>query len=129
MTPIPLIGNNIYLVSAMTGLSVEEIQKMMREAEIESKKKHDREWAIEFLGKDEAWYDEAMEKIAAIEKTLPKDIDHREKTIRLYGWIADSVPEIPLDIPLEMDSTYARADSIKLIMTNPGLYLKIINWD
>lgn len=129
MEAIPLTGNNIYLASAVSGLSVNELVKMRSEAQYRAERKAKREWALDFLGKDEAWYDKAMEKIAAIEKTLPDDIGYREKTIRLYGWIADSVPEISLDIPLETDTAYARASSIELILTDLDLYKKIINWD
>jgi hypothetical protein len=128
MNAIPLIGSNIYLASALTGVSVQELDKKIDEARDKRQKDENRKWAIAFLGKDEQWYDEAMKKIETIQSSLPKDIDHKEQTIRLYGWIADSVSK-NLTIPMETDHTYARAYCVELVLTNPDLYTKVINWD
>jgi len=53
-----------------------------------------------------------MQKIQEIATALPDDLGYKE-----------------LSIPMETDREYARADSVEMILTNPNLYLKIINWD
>jgi hypothetical protein len=129
MEAIPLTGDNIYLAAAVSGLSVAELERMKFDAQQQAKEKEQKEWALDFLGKDEAWYDDAMQKIAQIEATLPEGVGYREKTIRKYGWIADSVPQISLDIPMQTDTKYARAYSIELILTDLDGYKRVINWD
>lgn len=71
----------------------------------------------------------AIEKIKIIDQSLPKDINYKERTIKVYGWIADTIKHKSLSIPMESNIEYARADCIQLILTNPNLYLKITNWD
>ena len=124
----PLNGRNIYTASALTGIPVAELAKKKNEAMIKSKSESDKKWAINFLEKDEQWYEETMVKIEAIRSKLPKDIHHKEKTMKLYAWIADTVTR-SLDIPMETDHKYARASSIEMILTNPDLYHKILRWE
>jgi len=126
---VPLNRANIHLVAAKVNTSVEELLEKRDEAEHLRKEEHDKQWAIDFLGKDEQWYDEAMLKIKEIAATLPDDLHHKERTIKLYGWIAETIKHKALSIPMETDTEYARADSVEMILTNPKLYLKIINWD
>ena len=126
---IPLTGANIYMASAITEMSVDELLKRQREAEHTYKVKHDREWAIEFFDKDDTWYDEVTKKVKDISADLPKDMDHRERTIKLYGWIADMFPNKYFSIPMEMNTKYAAAYCVKLILTNPSGYLQAISWD
>jgi len=89
----------------------------------------DKSWAIDFLGKDEQWYEEAIKKVEFIKNTLPAGLNHKERTIKLYGWIADTITHRALLIPMETDQEYARANSVEMVLTNPDLYQKIINWD
>ena len=70
-----------------------------------------------------------MQKIKEIAARLPDDLDYKERTIKMYGWIADTITHKELSIPMETDREYARADSVEMILTDPKLYLKIINWD
>lgn len=126
---IPLYGQNIYAAAALADVSVDELLKMKSESEIQYKKDKNREWAIAKLGKDEEWYETAMKKVEAIRLTLPDVIDYKEKTKRLYGWIAMEVHNVNLSIPMEMDKEYSEAECIELILTNPDMYLKIIHWD
>jgi len=126
---IPLNGQTLYTAAAMADISVDELLEMDRESRAQYKKDKDKEWALDKLGKDEAWYDAAMQKIAEIKSTLPEGLNYKEKTKRIYGWIAEEVSDIPFSIPMEMDDEYARAHSVELILTNPDVYLKIINWD
>ena len=126
---IPLYGQNIYAAAAIADISVEELQKMQHESEVKYKKDKDKEWALGKLGKDEEWYNNTMEKIEEIRSNIPDDLDYKEKTKKLYGWIAKEVSNIDLSIPMEMDKEYAAVECIELILTNPDMYLKVINWD
>jgi len=126
---IPLYGQNIYTATALTDISVEELQKSQHESEEKYIKDKDKEWALEKLSKDEEWYDNAMKKIEEIRSTLSDDLNYKEKTKKLYGWIANEVSDVNLSIPMEMDKEYSEAECIELILTNPDMYLKIINWD
>ena len=126
---IPLYGQNIYVAAAIADISVEELQNMQHESEEKYRKDKDKEWALGKLGKDEEWYDNTMKKIEEIRSTLPDDLDHDDRTKMLYGWISKEVSNVDLSIPMEMDKEYAAAECIKLILTNPNMYLKIISWD
>ncbi len=126
---IPLNRANIHLVAAMVDTSVQELLEKKDEAERLRQEESDKQWAIDFLGKDEQWYDEAMQKIKEIKATLPDGIGYKERTIKMYGWIADTITHKDLSIPLETDHEYARADSVEMILTNPKLYSKVIRWD
>ena len=124
----PLNGSNIYAASALTGISVAELAKKKNEAMARSIDEKNRQYSLNFLDKDEQWYEEAMLKIEAIKSKLPKEMHHKEKTIRLYGWIADTIDR-NLTIPMESDNKYARALSVELLLTNLELYEKILRWE
>ena len=126
---IPLCEQNIYAAAAIADISVEELQKMQNESEVKYKKDKDKEWALGKLGKDEEWYDNTMKKVEEIRSTLSDDLDYKEKTKKLYGWIANDVSNVNLSIPMEIDKEYAQAECVELILTNPDMYLKIISWD
>lgn len=116
------------LASAKTGLSMQEIAKMKNQAAIDTKKKNDKKWALQELGYDEKWWDEAWIKIDKIKASLPKDMDYKQKCIKMFGWIKPTNGR-RYTIPTETDQEYAHATSIELIMTNHDLYQKILNWD
>ncbi|MCI0501513.1 MAG: hypothetical protein L0Y61_07175 [Epsilonproteobacteria bacterium] len=126
---IPLYGQNIYTAATLADVSVEELLKMKSESESKYKEDKNREWAIAKFGKDEEWFEATMKKVEAIRLTLPDDINHKEKTKRLYGWIAKEVHNVDSSIPMEMDKEYSKAMCIELILTDPDRYLKIIHWD
>ena len=128
-TIIPLYGQNIYAAAATADVSVEELLEKQQESEAQYKKDKDKEWAIDLLKKDEARYGNTMKKIEEIRSTLPDNLDYKEKTKKLYGWITEEVSNVTLSIPMERDTEYAEAECIELILTNPDMYLKIINWD
>ena len=110
-------------------ISVEELENKRIEAKQKFEDEQNRKWAIAKLGKDEAWYADTIQKIEDIKVTLSKEINYKERTIKLYGWIADSFPNLNLSIPMQSDTEYARADCICLILTDPSMYHKITNWD
>ena len=129
MKQLPITRKNIHSVALNNDIGVEKLQEMVVKSQIDFKREEDIKWAVKKLGKTREWYDEATKKIAKMRKTLPKDISARDEVIMLYGWIADEVPNIYLELPLITDKEYARASSVEMIMTNPNLYLKCINWD
>ena len=130
MQPIPLNSrSNILMASAITGMSMDKIYDKMYKASVEYKKEKDKEWAIGFFQKDEQWYEATLEKVKQIESTLDENMDYKEKTIKLYGWIAKEVPKRHYSIPTETNQEYATARCIELILTKPDAYLKILNWE
>ena len=126
---IPVNSLNIYTVAAQVNLSASELYDKMDESKNAYKKRCDKEWAVRYLSKDENWFDEAEQKIEQIRKSLPEKMDDKERTIKLYGWIADTVEQGQLQKPLTDNTEYSRADSVCLIMTNPDLFNKICRWD
>ncbi len=126
---LPITRHNFAAVACIAGMSVAELNSEIQKAEADFRKQKNREWAINLFRKDEKWFDDALATIEAIRATLPKDMDPKEKIIRLYGWIADTVEPSLLTQPMMADSEFRRADSVYLILTNPALYLKIRNWD
>ena len=124
-----LTRQNMHIIASEMNISVEELENKRIKAKQNFQDEQDKQWAIAKLGKDEAWYADAIQKIEDIKATLPNDIDYRERTKMLYGWIAESVPNLNLSIPMESDIEYARADCISLILTDPSMYHKITNWD
>lgn len=126
---VPLNSRNIHAVAAQANISASDLYDKMLESKIDYKKQCDKKWAIRYLRKDEKWFDEAEEKIDQIRKSLPEGMDNKEQTIKLYGWIADTVAQALLSLPLTENSEYSRADSVSLIMTNPDLFNKIRRWD
>mgnify|MGYP006899595610 CR=1 FL=1 len=126
---IPVNNRNIHTVAAQANISANDLYDKMAESKITYKKQCEKEWAISYLSKDEKWFDEAEKKIEQIRKSLPEGMDEKEKIIKLYGWIADTVEQGLLRMPLTDNTEYSRADSVSLIMTNPDLFNKICRWD
>lgn len=126
---IPITRKNIHMIAAQVDIPAKKLQEMVVKSKIEFEREQDIKWAIQKLGKTQEWYDEAIKKIANIRDTLPKDISGKEEVVKLYGWIADTLPNMDFSIPLQNDKEYVRASSVEMIMTNPSLYLKVINWD
>lgn len=129
MKAIPLTNaGNFQTAAAMAGISAEELMQKMFDAQQETKKKNQKEWVLDFLDKDEVWWDETLQKVEEIRASLPKDLDYKKKTIRLYGWIAESLGR-QFDIPMEPDRKYADASGIKLLLTDLDAYHRIMNWN
>jgi hypothetical protein len=126
---IPITRANFSTVALMAGISTSELHDELMKAQAEHKRTKDREWAISLLEKDEKWFDETLAAIELIRKTLPEGMDREEKTICLYGWIADTVKPGILTQPLMENTEFRRADTVNLILENPALYMKIRNWD
>lgn len=122
-TYIPLLGGNIYMAAAIAGADVEELIGKMHEAEFDYKQKSDRKWAMDFLGWDELYYEEAIAKISEISLTLNDDLDHKQKTIAKYGWMQSKGKEP--SIYMELNQDYSHAHGMELILTQPDLYIKI----
>ncbi len=129
MKAIPLTNSgNIQAAAAEADITVDDLAQMMFDAQYEARKKSQKEWVLDFLEQDEAWWDETMAKIARLDKELPKDMPYKERTIKLYGWVAKSLDR-HFDIPMETDQEFADADAIELLLTNLDMYHKIMRWD
>jgi len=130
MPNIPLIGNNIYLVAAMTGMEVEELLDKMSEAERKYIEEQKLEWQAQILRKDAEWVKKTKAKVDEMSENLPDNLSSKEKIKRLYGWIADEL-NFPCGIPffVNNDREYQKAYCIYLILSDPELYTKMINWD
>ena len=128
---IPLNRGNLQMVAALTGIDPVKLARAMVEEKIRNAKEGKIEAACEFFGKDRAWYDKTMEKVWQIEKELPKELDNKERIVRMYGWIAESFPDKNFNLPFYFDETreFMKANAVKLILNDYDLYLKIINWD
>ena len=121
-----LTQKNIHEVAASEGMTAEELDKKMQKAYSDMRARQNRDYAINFFYKDEAWYEETLTKVQEIRETLPDNLSGKEKIKRLYGWIE---PQRRLTMPLECDMEYAHASCVEMILTNPDLYLKVISWD
>lgn len=125
---IPITKNTIYLVSAMTGLDVSEIQQMTFEAECKLRADNDKKTIMETLGCDEEQLERIKTKIKTISDSLPNDINQKEKLIATYGWIRDrNGNKIPL--PYHDDSDHANAVAMRTLLHDPTLLHKMQNWD
>ena len=122
-------GSNIALASVMTGMSQTELSEKIHQSKISSQKEENINWAIDFFDKDRQWYDKIMINVEEIKDILPKDLNHKEKTIMLYGWIEQEIPKQTFSIPMELNQNYAKAHCIELILTNPSLYNQTIRWN
>ena len=130
MRPIPLNSRaNIELASIVTGCSVDEIYNLMRKSAEKEKQEYIKQSALNFFGKDEKWYDETLKKIEQIESTLDKNIDGEERIIKLYGWIAQEMPDKNFIIPMSGTREFSIAYCVMLRLTDPDGYRKIINWE
>jgi len=126
---IPLNRKNIHMAAALAEVPVEELYKRMVDSQMEYKKEQEKEHSCQILGKDRAWYDATMQKIAEIRASLPEDLDHKEATIRKYGWIAKEV-QCRLSLPFETEhSPWSEASVIETILNQPNLYDKCMRFD
>ena len=60
------------------GVYVEDLYHEMIDTKLAYKKEQDKQWAYEFFGKDEKWYDETMQKVTEIRESLDEDIDPKD---------------------------------------------------
>ena len=79
--------NNIHLLADEVGMSAKDLYDEMVDAKLAFKREQDKKWSCAFFGKDERWYDETMQKIWNIRDMLPEDVNPKEATIKMYGWI------------------------------------------
>ena len=128
MIAIPLNGANIYMASAVAGISVEELEEKKREAQREFEEKNKREWIINFFKKDEEWYTQTLEKIEEINQTLEENLHHKEKIKKMYGWIEPQLKLLVFGQDLK-DRAYCHASCVKTIFNNPDTYVKMLNFD
>lgn len=126
---IPITRHNIHLLAEMNGVSAEDLDKKVFESQQKLKKKQDIEWACDFFNETIDWYQQTMTKIREIEESLPKEIDRKEKKIKMFGWIKHKDKLKSIGIPLQENTLYSYASAVELILTNPDLYLKMRNWD
>lgn len=128
---ILITKKNMPYIAASVGIPESQLIDKTLEAEIAFKKRQDMKFLLSFFNENEKWYQETKDKVAKIESTLPKGINHREKTIKMYGWIAKETNiSGSLNLPFESDPEYSAAHAIELVFTGEiDLYHKILNWD
>ena len=117
-------------MAAEVGVKTKELYGQIIDAKLSFKKEQDIRWAYEFFRKDEKWYEETMLKIKRIKSTLPENIDHREATIKMYGWVEKNGKK-NLSMPMIYDKQYpdyCHAIAVESVLTNPDSYLRAINW-
>ena len=125
-------SRDIMVASEVSGISPAEIEKKKQEALYNTKRESEIQWAIDHFNKDREWFDKTMQKINDLKESVSKELSFREQTIEVYGWIANELDKnivSSFSIPLEKNRQYTIAHSIELILTEPSLYNKIINWD
>jgi len=125
-------SRDIMVASEVSGISPAEIEKKKQEALYNTKRESEIQWAIDHFNKDREWFDKTMQKVNDLQKSVSKELSFREQTIEVYGWIANELDKnivSSFSIPLEKNRQYTIAHSIELILTEPSLYNKIINWD
>lgn len=122
--------NRLYIAAGL-GIPEGELMDKIHEAEFAFKKRQDMAYILSFFNADEKWYEETKDKIARIASTLPQGMDHRERTIRMYGWIEkETIISESLDLPLESDRAYSAAHAIEMVFTGDiDTYHRIMNWD
>ena len=124
-----LTRQNIHMIASEMDISVEDLENKRIKAKLDYQNEQDKKWTIDKLNKNEEWLEETLEVVQKIKYTLAEDIDYKERTIKMYGWIADQFPKLNLSIPMQTNNEYTRADCMKLILTDPSMYSKIQNWD
>ncbi len=130
-TGIRVTRDNIHMLADDVGVSVEDLYSDMIDAKLAFRREQDKQWAYEFFGKDEKWYDETMQKIRDIRESFPEDISPKEATIKMYGWIEKNGKK-NLSMPMMYDKDYpeyAHAVAVEFVLTNPDSYNKMMNWD
>ncbi len=124
-----LTRQNIHIIATEMDMPVEELEAKRVKAELDFQKQQDKIWTIEKLGIDAVWLEQTLKKAHEIGCSLPKGTDNKERTIKMYGWIAEQFPKMELSVPLQKRSEDTRADCMGLILTDPSMYRKIQNWD
>jgi len=130
MIAIPITSNNLHCVATSVGISADELQSKVEKSKLDYKKEQDMKYILDFFNADEQWYLETKEKVNEIDKSLPEDLDHKERIIKMYGWIKnDTKISGSLNIPFR-NPEYGAASSIEMVFNGQiDMYLKIINWD
>ena len=126
---VRLTRDNRHIIFSELNITVEDIEKDMIQAKLDFPKQQNKIWIIQKLKKDSVWLEQTLKKVHKIRCSLSKDMDYKEKTIKMYGWVANQFPKMELSMPLQERSEYTRADCMELILTNPSMYRKIQNWD
>ena len=122
---------NIHLLADEVGVSAKDLYDDMVDAKLALKREQDKKWSYGFFRKDERWYDDTMQKIQDIRESLADDINPKEATIKMYGWIEKNGKK-NLSMPMMSDKdypVYAYAAAVEFILTNPDSYHKMMNWD
>ena len=131
-TGIRLTRNNIHLLADDVGVSAKDLYNDMIDAKLAHKRAEDKRWAYEFFSKDEKWYDETMEKVLKIRERLSDDVNPKEATIQMYGWITRSNGKKDLSMPMMYNENYpeyAHAIAVEYILTNQDSYHSAMNWN
>ena len=124
--------DNIHLLSNEVGISAKDMYNDMVDAKLAHKRTEDNRWSYEFFRKDAKWYDETMKKVQEIRERLNEDMNPKEATIKMYGWITRSNGEKDLSMPMMYDESYpeyAHAIAVEYILTNPDSYHSAMNWN
>jgi len=124
-----LTRQNIHIIASEMDIPVEELEAKRVKVKLDFQDEQAKAWAMHKLGKDNLWFEATREEIEKTKETLPKNMNYRDKTKKLYGWVADKFPKMYLSIPMESDGEYARAACIEAILNNPSNYHKLTSWD
>ena len=131
-TGIRITRDNIHMLADDVGVSAEELYYEMIDAKLAFKREQDKQWAYEFFGKDEKWYDKTMKKVREIRDNLDDECSPKEATIKKYGWITRRNGKKDLSMPMMYSDEYpeyAHAVAVEFILTNADSYHKMMNWD
>lgn len=128
---IRITRNNIHMLADEVGISAKDLYNDMVDAKLAHKRAEDKRWAYEFFRKDEQWYDKTIDKVRNIRESLPKDMNHIEATIKMYGWIEkNGKKELSMPMMYEKDyPEYAHAVAVEYVLTRPDSYHSVMNWD
>jgi len=131
MIAIPINRQNITLLASGLGVSTEELVEQVNQSEIDHKKKQDMKYILNFFNTNETWYKKTKEEVKKIAASLPEDIDYKDRTIKMYGWIENETKiSGNLNIPMEFNKRYSAASAIEMVFNGQiDLYRKIMNWD
>ncbi len=131
MRAIPLTKQNISVVAASIGISTSDLVDEMNKSKLEYSDEQNFKYILSFFNADEEWYEKTKAKIEKIRKTIPDDMDHKIRTIKMYGWIKNETNISGfLSIPLETDREYSEAHCVEMVFNGEiDIYKKIINWN
>ena len=126
---IPLTQENIHTVAAQNNISASDLYDKMVESKLDYIQEQRKIGAYSFFRKDEAWYDETIKEVERIALTLPDSLSTKNRTVKMYGWIANQFKDLNLSYPFESDREYMRANAVSIIFENVDSYRKMSNWD